>query len=56
MVENFDLARKVDYIRSGYRLTKVKSHLIFLKQSENHIIEVVRILHQKMNIENRLKE
>jgi len=43
------------HIRKGYLRTKVKSHLIFytinIKQNE---IEIIRILHQMMDIENVL--
>ncbi len=53
---NFELSRKIDYIRSGYRMSKVKSHLIFFRQTEDGIIEVVRILHQNMDINHRLRE
>ena len=56
MVNNYNLSRKIDYIREGYRITKVKSHLIFAKKSADNVIEIVRILHQKMDIENRLKD
>lgn len=55
VVENFDTSRKMDHVRSGYRMSKVKSHLIFFKKTEDSIIEVIRILHQNMDIENRLK-
>jgi len=49
----------VDYgvIRRGYFKTRVKSHLIFYQV--NHIdnqIEVMRILHQKMDVDNELKD
>ena len=44
------------YIRKGYLRTKVKLHFIFYKvDQKNKIVEVIRILHQKMDIENRLK-
>ena len=56
IVDNFDFCRKMDYVRMGYRMSKVKSHLIFYKKTEDNIIEIIRILHQKMDIENRLKE
>lgn len=43
------------FIKKGYFRTKVKSHLIFFKKSVNSkSIEVIRILHQEMDIENRL--
>lgn len=56
MVNNYKLSGKIDYVREGYRITKVKSYLIFAKKSLDDIIEIVRILHQNMDIENRLKE
>ena len=55
IANNYNLSRKIDYIREGYRMTKVKSHLIFAKKIGDDIIEIVRILHQNMDIENRLK-
>lgn len=43
------------HIRSGYYRTRVKSHIIFyrinIKEDE---IEIIRILHQRMDIENWL--
>jgi len=56
IADNFELSRKLDYVRQGYRMTKVKSHLIFFKKSGDDKIEIIRILHQNMEIENRLKE
>lgn len=43
----------MDHVRKGYRASKVKFHLIFYKVS-NDIEEIVRILHERMDIENRL--
>jgi toxin ParE1/3/4 len=40
-------------IREGYRAAKVKSHIIFYRIVDE-IIEVIRILHERMDIENRL--
>ena len=56
IVINYDLCRSVDYIRIGYKVTKVKSHLIYFKKSNDGVIEIIRILHQKMDIENRINE
>ncbi len=44
-------------IRKGYFRSRVKSHFIFYKinlQEEN--IEVIRILHQQMDIESHINE
>jgi toxin ParE1/3/4 len=54
--KNFNTTIDYGSIRKGYRYSKVKSHLIFFKQKNASEIEVVRILHEKMDIRNRVKE
>ncbi|MCX6245134.1 MAG: type II toxin-antitoxin system RelE/ParE family toxin [Bacteroidetes bacterium] len=49
------LGRSIDYIKEGYRSTKVKSHVVFYKQHEDDTILIVRILHQSMDCEKRMK-
>ncbi len=47
----------IDYnhVREGYSCSKVKSHLIFYRQSNvPDEIEIIRVLHQRMDIKNRL--
>ena len=56
IVNNYEFSRNIDYVRSGYRMSKVKSHLIFFRKPADGLIEIVRILHQSMDIENRLLE
>ncbi|HEX6280109.1 MAG TPA: type II toxin-antitoxin system RelE/ParE family toxin [Pyrinomonadaceae bacterium] len=53
---NFDMARDFDHVRKGYRVTKVKSHLIFFRRTSKGEVEVVRVLHERMDIANRLSE
>ena len=43
------------HIRKNYRFAKVKSHLIFYRSAQT-TIEIIRVLHQQMDIENRLSE
>ena len=45
----------MDHVKVGYKSSKVKSYLIFYKKNVDGIIEIIRILHQRMDIENRLK-
>lgn len=54
--ENFESGKSVDYIKKGYRASTVKSHIIFYKKSRSNIVEIIRVLHQKMDIENRITE
>ena len=44
-------------VRKGYFKSKVKSHLIFYRiNTKENALEVIRILHQVMDIENHLAE
>lgn len=44
-------------IRKGYFHSRVKSHFIFYRINiKNEEIEIIRILHQQMNISSRLNE
>lgn len=46
-----------NHIRKNYRCSKVKSHIIFYRLTDKqHIIEIIRVLHQRMDIANRLSE
>ncbi len=53
--ENYLSGKSVEQTRKNYRVTKIKSHLIFYRKTDNKSIEVVRILHQRMDIKKRLK-
>ena len=53
---NLFAGKSVGYIRKGYRSAVVKSHLIFYKIGDDKILEIIRILHHSMTIdENVLK-
>jgi toxin ParE1/3/4 len=56
IVRNFEMASDFSKIRKSYKYSKVKSHLIFFKKDKNNEIEIVRVLHERMDIENRLSE
>jgi len=45
---------KIDEIRKGYYKYKVGKHFIFYRLITNDDIEIIRVLHQKMNIELHL--
>lgn len=47
--------KSADYIRPGYRVSFVKSHIIFYKIVDDKKLEVIRILHQSVNIDKWLK-
>ena len=55
IADNYLIGKSVEQTRKNYRVTKIKSHLIFYRKAENEIVEVVRILNQRMDIKERLK-
>lgn len=55
IADNYLIGKSAEQTRKNYRLTKVKSHLIFYRKVENEIVEIVRILHQRMDIKKRLE-
>ena len=56
VAENFETTKDFGKIRKDYRYSTVKSHLIFYKRVENTEMEVVRILHEKMDVKNRIND
>lgn len=54
--EHVDSGRDFGHIRKGYKYSKVKSHLIFYKKSKNGMTEIIRVLHERMDIESRLND
>jgi len=57
LVQNPRSGKDYSYVRKGYYRSKVKSHFIFyrIKQREDEI-EIIRVLHQQMDVETRLNE
>ena len=57
LADNPDSGKNFNHIRKNYRCAKVKSHLIFYRLSDRESdIEIIRVLHQRMDIEHRLEE
>jgi toxin ParE1/3/4 len=57
LADNPNAGKNFNHIRKNYRCSKVKSHLIFYRLINKQTdIEIIRVLHQIMDIENRLNE
>lgn len=54
LLENFDKGRSMNHLRIGYKSFKVKSHIVFYKKDSSGNIEIIRILHQMMDVKSRL--
>lgn len=52
---NYHTGKPAEYIKPGYRVSFVKSHIIFYKVGNDQKLEIIRILHQSMNIEEWLE-
>jgi toxin ParE1/3/4 len=51
---NYNTGKSAEQIRSGYRVSFVKSHLVFYKIKNQQKLEIIRILHQSVNIDDWL--
>jgi len=52
---NINSGKSMEHVRKGYCASKIKSHLIFYRVL-NDTIEIIRILHERMDIESRLND
>ena len=54
LAENQLPSRAIDDIRQGYRQVLVGAHLLFFRSSPTGQVDVVRILHRRMDIARHL--
>ena len=52
--EDFESGKDIGNVKSGYRQARVQSHLIIYKKADDGVLEIIRILHQMMDIPNKL--
>ena len=52
---NTSAGKSMEHVRKGYRASKVKSHFVFYRVI-NDAIEIIRILHERIDVENRLND
>ena len=51
---DFEIGKPITQIRSGYRSSKVNSHVVFYRKIDNDMVEIVRVLHEKMDWKRHL--
>jgi len=54
LADNPLLGKDCDDIRPGYRKHQIEKHIAFYRQSGNGQIEIVRVLHERMDLEANL--
>jgi toxin ParE1/3/4 len=52
--DNPGIGRACDEIRPGYRKLAAGSHTLFYRVPEDDVVDVVRILHQRMDVDRHL--
>ncbi len=52
---NYYIGKSAEYICPGYRVSFVKSHIVFFKIVDDQKFKIIRILHQSVNIDKWLK-
>jgi toxin ParE1/3/4 len=55
ITRNFYVGKDISEIKLGYRQVLAQSHAIIYKRGDDGVVEIVRVLHQRMNIINLLK-
>ena len=53
--KNIHAGKPMEHVRKDYRASKVKSHLIFYRIISD-TVEIIRILHERIDIESRLND
>jgi toxin ParE1/3/4 len=53
--KNLESGKSIKDLRKGYYTSKVKSHLVFYRVKQARV-EIIRILHERMDIETKLDE
>jgi toxin ParE1/3/4 len=52
ITNHFESGKDISSVRKDYRYSKVKSHLIFYRKSKSGVVEIIRVLHERMDVEN----
>ena len=54
--DNPEIGKKYDIIKDNLLGFKSGSHIIFYQQISNAKVEIIRILHERMDLKNRIRE
>lgn len=54
LAQGRQIGRSAEDVRAGYYHAEVGSHILFFRLGEAGVIDVVRILHQRMDIDRHL--
>lgn len=46
--------KSIDTVRQGYKKLAYKKHSIFFRIAADEVVEIIRVLHIRMDVESRL--
>lgn len=55
LAKNPEAGKKCDFILSGYRKFPLASHIVFYRGTKESSVEIVRVLHKRMDVELKFK-
>ena len=55
IASNYLIGKSAEQTRKNYRVAKIKSHLIFYRKVDHEVVEIIRVLHQRMDTKKRMK-
>ena len=55
IAENYQTGKSLEQIRKNYRVSKIKSHLIFYRKSETGLVEIIRSLLHRFFVKNKFE-
>jgi toxin ParE1/3/4 len=47
----FDDGKSMEHIKKNYKVSKIKSHVIFYRKNKEDVIVIIRVLDERMDIE-----
>ena len=53
LADNNELGKVCDYLQTGYSAFPIGSHVIFYKISGRQCIDIIRVLHKRMDVSSR---
>ena len=56
LASNNKLGKRCDHIRAGYRSFPIGSHIIFYLIGDDEMVEIIRVLHERMDVSVHVME
>lgn len=54
LAEGHVVGKSVDYVRKGYKKALYGKHYVFYRVAADKVVEIIRVLHVRMDVESQL--